>query len=84
MAFRRRLTVWERRKYKGLVYSQMREQVVDVVEDQILKLEAVECLQPWKLLDGREFKQYALKMVNVIFKYNSILKMAQTFLENDM
>lgn len=84
MAFRRRLNVWERRKNKGLVYSQMRKQVVDVVEDQILKLEAVECLQPWKLLDGREFKQSALKMANVIFKYNSILKMAQTFLENDM
>ncbi len=84
MAFRRRLTVWERRKYKGLVYSQMREQVVDVVEDQILKLEAVECLQPWKLLDGREFKQSALKMANVIFKYNSMLKTAETFLKNDM
>ena len=44
MAFRRRLTVRERRKYKGLVYSQIREQVVDVVEDQVLELEAVKRL----------------------------------------
>ena len=40
MALRRRLNVWERREDKGLVYSQMRKQVVDVVEDKILELEA--------------------------------------------
>ena len=44
MAFRRRLNVRERREDKGLVYSQMRKQVIDVVEDKILELEAVERL----------------------------------------